>query len=92
MSDLEFKPIHEFFRETILSIKYLKDSNSDTISLHLYNNSPYKITLPLALLDFCEINATIFPTKEVAYRVNKISQLLDYVNQQFLTKNYRSII
>ena len=72
MSDLEFKPIHEFFRVTISSIKYMKDSNSDMISLYVYNNSPYKITLPLGLLGFCETNAIIFPTKEVAYRVNNI--------------------
>ena len=50
MSDLEFKPIHKFFRITISSIKYMKHSNSDIISLHVYNNSPYQITLPLGLL------------------------------------------
>ena len=27
MSDLEFRPIHSFFRKTILSIKYTKNSN-----------------------------------------------------------------
>ena len=32
MSELEFKPICKFFRVTISSIKYLKDSNSDMIS------------------------------------------------------------
>ena len=32
MSDLEFRPIHKFFRVTISSIKYMKDSNSDMIS------------------------------------------------------------
>ena len=31
MSDLEFRPIHKFFRVTISSIKYMKDSNSDMI-------------------------------------------------------------
>ena len=31
MSDLEFKPIHKFFRITISSIKYMKHSNSDII-------------------------------------------------------------
>ena len=40
MSGLEFKPIHKFFRVIIPSIKYMKDSNSDMISLHIYNNSP----------------------------------------------------
>ena len=37
MSDFEFKPIHKFFKITISSIKYLKNSNSDIISLHVYN-------------------------------------------------------
>ena len=59
------------------SIKYMKNSNSDNISLYVYNNSPYKITLLLGLLGFCETNATTSPTKEVAYRVNIILQLLD---------------
>ena len=40
MSDLELKPIHKFFRITISSIKYMKHSNSDIISLHVYKNSP----------------------------------------------------
>ena len=77
MSDFEFGPIHKFFRVAISSIKYMKNSNSDIISLHVYNNSPYKITLPLGLLGFCGTNATTSPTKEVAYRVNNILQLLD---------------
>ena len=55
----------------------MKDSNSDMIYLHIYNNSPYKITLPLGVLGFCKTNATISPTKEIAYRVNNILQLLD---------------
>ena len=69
MSDLEFRPIHKFFRVTISSIKYMKDSNSDMISLHIYNKSPYKINLTLGLLGYCETNATISPTKEIAYSV-----------------------
>ena len=77
MSDLEFKPIHKFFRHTISSIKYIKHSNSDIISLHVYNNSPYQITLPLGLLGYSGTNATTSPTNEVAYRVNNILQLLD---------------
>ena len=77
MSDLEFRPIHKFFRVTISSLKYMKDSNSDKISLHIYNNSPYKITFPLRLLGYCETNATIFSTKKIAYRVNKILHILD---------------
>ena len=75
MSDLEFKPIHKFFRITISNIKYMKLSNSDIISLHVYNNSPYQITLPLGLLRYCKTNATTSPTNEVAYR--NILQLLD---------------
>ena len=55
----------------------MKHSNSDIISLHMYNNSPYQITIPLGLLGYCETNATILPTNEVAYRVNNILQLLD---------------
>ena len=77
MSELEFKPIYNFFRITISCIKYMKQSNSDIISLHVYNNSPYQITLPLGLLENCETNATTSPTNEVAYRVNNILQLTD---------------
>ena len=77
MSGFEFKPIHKFFKITISSIKYLKYTNSDIISLHVYKNTPYKITLPLGLLGYCETNATISPINEVAYRVNNILQLLD---------------
>ena len=77
MSDLEFKPIHKFFRITISSIKFMKHSNSDILSLHVNNNSPYQITLPLGLLGYCETNAVTSPTNEVAYRVNNILQLLD---------------
>ena len=55
----------------------MKHSNStDIISLHVYNNSPYQITLPLGLLGYCETNATTLPTNEVAYRVNNILQVL----------------
>ena len=63
MSDLEFRPIHTFFRVLIPSIKYMKDSNSDLISLHICYNSSYKITLPLGLSGYFETNATISPTK-----------------------------
>ena len=49
MSDFEFKPIHKFFKITISSIKYLKNTNSDIISLHVYNKTPYQVTLPLGL-------------------------------------------
>ena len=72
MSDFEFKPIHKFFKITSSSIKYLQNTNSDIISLHVYNNTPYLITLPLGLLGYCETNATTSPINEVAYRVNNI--------------------
>ena len=60
----------------------MKNSNSDIISLHVYNISPFKITLLLGLLGYCETNATTSPTKEVAYRVNKMLQLLDICQPQ----------
>ena len=84
MSDFEFKPIHKFFKITISSIKYSKNTNSDIISLHVYNNTPYQVTLPLGLLGYCEINATISPINEVAYRVNNILQLLDICQSTIL--------
>ena len=77
MSDFEFRRTHKFFQVTISSIKYIKDSDSDVIFLHIYNNSPYKITLPQGFLGYCETNATMSPSKEIAYRVNKTLQLLD---------------
>ena len=84
MSDFEYKPIHKFFKITISSIKYLKNTNSDIISLHVYNNTPYRITLPLGLLGCCETNATTSPVNEVAYRVNNILQLLDICQSTIL--------
>ena len=84
MSNLEFRLIHNFFRVTISSIKYMKDSNSDRIYLHIYNNSPYKITLTLGLLGYCETNATISPTKEITYRVSNNLQLLDICQSTIL--------
>ena len=84
ISDLEFKPMHKYFRITISSIKYMKHSNSDIISLHVYNISPYQITLPLGPLGYCETNATTSPTNEVAYRVNNILQLLDICQSTIL--------
>ena len=47
MSDLEFGPIHKFFRVTVSSIKYMKNSDTDIISLDVYKNYPYKIPQPL---------------------------------------------
>ena len=46
MPDFEFKPIHKFFKITISPIKYLKNTNSDIISTHVYNNTLYQVTLP----------------------------------------------
>ena len=40
--------------------------------IHVYNNSPKKITLLLGLLGYCETNATIYPTEERAFRINNI--------------------
>ena len=84
MSDFECKPIHKIFKITISSIKYLKNTISDIISLHVYNNTPYQVTLPLGLLGYCETNATISPINEVAYRVNNILQLLDICQSTIL--------
>ena len=75
MSDFEFKPIHKFFKITTSTIKYSKNTNSDIISLHVYNNTPYQVTLLSGLLGYYEKNATISPLNEVAYSVNKILQL-----------------
>ena len=88
MSDFKFKPIHKFFKITISSIKYLKVTNSDIISLHVYKSTPYRITLPLGLLGYCKTNAATSPINEVGYRVNNILQLLDICQSLFLTKNY----
>ena len=86
MSDFEFRSIHNFFKITISSIRYEKDINSDIISIHVYNNTPNKITLNLELLGYCETNATISPVKEVAYRVNNILQLLDICQSTILNE------
>ena len=84
MSDFEFKPIHKFFKILISFIKYSKNTNSDIISLHVYNNTPYQVSLPLGLLGYCETNATISPINEVAYRVNNILKLLDICQSKIL--------
>ena len=84
MSDFEFKPIHKFFKITISSIKYLKNTNSDIISLHVYNNTPYQVTLPLGLLGYCKTNDTISPIHELAYRIYNKLQLLDICQSTIL--------
>ena len=63
-----------------------KKINSDIISLHVYNNTPNKITLSLGLLGYCETNATTSPVKEIAYRVNNILQLLDICQSTVLNE------
>ena len=40
------------------------------ISLHVYNNLPYKITLLLGNLVYCDKNATFHKTEEKAIGVN----------------------
>ena len=77
MSDLELKPINKFFRVTTSSNKFTKDINSDINSLHVYNNSPYKIILPVRFVEYCETNGTVFPAEERAIRVINILKLLD---------------
>ena len=62
----------------------MKHSNSNITSLHVYNNSPYQITLPLGLLGYCETNATASPTNEAAYRFNNKLQLLDICQSTIL--------
>ena len=86
MSNFEFKPIHKFFKITISSIKYLKNTNSAKILLHMYNNTPYEVILLLGLLGYCEKNATISPVHEIAYRVNNILQLLDFFQSTILNE------
>ena len=75
-----------FFKITISSIKHLKNTNSDIISLHVYNNTPYQVTFSLGLLGYCETNATISPMHEKAYRVNNILQLLDICQSTILNE------
>ena len=84
MSDFEFRPVHKFFKITISSIKYEKNTNSDIISLHVYNNTSNKVTLPLGKLGYCETNATTSPVKEIAYRFNNKIQLLDICQSTIL--------
>ena len=90
MSNLEFKSIHKFFRVTMSSIKCTKKTSSDIISVHVYKDFPYKITLPLGVLGYCETNATIFPTVETAYNVNNILKFL-YIRQSTILNEELSI-
>ena len=55
MSDFEFKPIHKFFKITIYpKIFEKKNTNSDIVSLHVYNKTSYQVTLPLGLVGYCK--------------------------------------
>ena len=45
--------------------------------MQIYNNSLYKLTLPLGLLGFSETIATISPTVETTFRVNNDLKLID---------------
>ena len=86
MSDLEIKPIHKFFRLTISSIRYAKNTDRDTIALYVNNNSPYKTALPLGLLGYRETNAAVYPKQVRSYRVNKTLKLLDFCQSTILNK------
>ena len=77
MSDLEFKPIHKIFRVTISSNKNPINTDTDVISLQVYNNSPYNFTLYKIVLGFCEKNATFCPLQKKAFRINNILKLLE---------------
>ena len=91
-SDLEFKRFHKFLRLGTSSIKYTKDTNSDVISLHVYNNSPHKITLHLGTLGYGETIATLHPTEERSFRVNKSLKLLDICQSSFLNQKLTNSI
>ena len=62
----------------------MKNTNSDIISLRVYNNTPYQLTLTLELLRYCKTNATTSSINERAYRVNNILQLLDICQSTIL--------
>ena len=64
MPDIEFKPVHKLFRVLNSSLKSAENSNTDTIALHVYKNSPKKIIFPIGLLKFCKTNAEIYSTQE----------------------------
>ena len=79
MSGLQFKQIHKFFRVTISFITHTKKTNSDKISLNVYNKSSYKTTLPLGLFGYCETKAIFTPTEETAYR-KKLLKIIRYMS------------
>ena len=91
ISDLEIKPTHKLYWETISSMKYMINTNSDITSLHVNINSPNKLTLPLGHIGYCETDAKISPTIEKASRVNNFLKLLD-ICQSTVLKDELSII
>ena len=61
----------------------------------MYTIIPHtKKTLPLGILGYCETSATLSPTLEVAYRVNKILKLLDICQSSNLNEklSFKKII
>ena len=64
----------------------MKNTNSYIISIHVYNYTPYQVTLPLGLLGYYKTNAKISPIHEVAYRVNNILQLLGVCQSTILNE------
>ena len=59
MSDLDFRPNHKTFRITISTVKYAENLNIDKKAQYVFKNAPYKITLLLGLLGYCETNAIL---------------------------------
>ena len=51
-SSHELKPNHQLIRVTKSSVKYGKNTNTDTIALPIYKISPYMITPPVGLLEY----------------------------------------
>ena len=86
MPRFEFKPIHNFFRVQISTIKYAKNINADTIGLHVYSNSPTKIFFLLGLLEYCGTNATFVPHKKG--HIGLLDKTIRYLSFNFLTKNF----
>ena len=72
------------FKQTI---NYAEITDTDTIALHVYNNSPYKVTLPWLLLGDCETNAIFFhPKQEKVSRIKNILKLLDICQSAIINK------
>ena len=76
----------------ISSIKYAKDTKTDIIAIHANSSSPYKITLPVKILGYCETNARVHPTQRRAVIVNNILNLLDAFESIILIEDLSVII